>query len=152
MWLYHHTNEEFNPNEIEDKIVGFVYLITHIPTGRKYVGKKLLTKAKTRQVKGKKKRTRVESDWRDYFGSNTKLIEEVKKNGQEQYLREILHVCKTRSELNYWETWEIFDRHALIGESYYNEWVTCRIRKDQLKLSTSKSTPILIKNSESGNN
>lgn len=149
MWLYQNTNEEFDPDKIEEKIVGFVYLIQHIPTGKRYIGKKLLTKAKTRQIKGKKKRTRVESDWRDYFGSNSKLIEEVQKNGQDQYLREILHLCKTRSELNYWETWEIFSRHALIGDSYYNEWVSCRIRKNQLKLNSINPAQLLIQD-ESG--
>lgn len=133
MWLFHNTKEEFNPGEIDDKVIGFVYIITHIPTGKKYIGKKLLTRAKTRQVKGKKKRIRVESDWRDYWGSNQTLAEEVKQQGEQNYTREILHLCKTRSELNYLETWEIFNRDVLLKEEYYNEWVSCRIRKDQLK-------------------
>jgi hypothetical protein len=67
-----------------------------------------------------------------YWGSNKKLQEELKENGEDQYVREILHLCKTRSECSYWETWEIFSRHALMHESYYNEWVSCRIRKDHL--------------------
>jgi hypothetical protein len=107
-------------------------MITHLKTGRKYIGKKFFTKSKTKQVKGKKKRSRVSSDWMTYWGSNKKLQEEVKENGVDQYIREILHLCKTRSECSYWETWEIFSRHALMHESYYNEWVSCRIRKDHL--------------------
>ena len=130
-WLYHNTAEQFKEEDIQDHI-GFVYLITHIPTGRKYVGKKFFTKAKTKQVKGKKKKIRVTSDWEKYWGSNKKLQEEVKINGVDNYTREILHLCKTRSECSYWETWEIFTRHALTSESYYNEWVSCRIRKDHL--------------------
>ena len=129
-WLYHNTTEQFK-EEVADYF-GFVYLITHIPTGRKYIGKKFFTKAKTKQVKGKKKKIRVTSDWEKYWGSNKKLQEEVKINGVDNYTREILHLCKTRSECSYWETWEIFNRHALMNDSYYNKWVSCKIRKDHV--------------------
>lgn len=139
MWVYHNTKEEFKPEEVDAKVVGFIYVITHIPTNRKYIGKKLLTRAKTRQVKGKKKRIRVESDWKTYWGSNQTLCEEVKQNGEDQYCREILHLCRTRTELSYLETWEIFSRNVLLSENYYNEWVSCKIRKDQLKNSNLKS-------------
>jgi len=136
-WYFHNTTEEF----IEDKIgnnFGFVYLITHIPTGRKYVGKKFFSKAGYKQVKGKRKKIRKTSDWEKYWGSNKELQEEVKKNGEEQYTREILHLCKTRSECSYYETWEIFTRHALLSEGYYNSWVSCKIRKNHL---ISKAAP-----------
>jgi hypothetical protein len=130
-WFFHSTKEEFTEDMIGDAF-GMVYLITHIKTGKKYVGKKFFTKSKTRQVKGKKKRTRVKSDWETYYGSNKALQEEVKKNGPEEYVREILHLCKSRSECSYWENWEIFTRHALMLESYYNEWTSVRVRKDHL--------------------
>ena len=83
-------------------------------------------------VKGKKKKTRVKSDWETYYGSNKALQEEVKKNGPDEYVREVLHLCKSRSECSYWENWEIFTRHALMLESYYNEWTSVRVRKDHL--------------------
>ena len=134
MWFYHNTTEEFNPDDAEGYF-GFVYLITHNPTGRKYIGKKFFTKAATKQVKGKRKRIRKSSDWLDYWGSNKILQEEVKLNGAEQYTREILHLCKTRSTCSYWESWEIFNRHALLSESYYNQWVSTRIRKDHVMKS-----------------
>jgi hypothetical protein len=130
-WFFLNTKDEFTEEHIGEAF-GFVYMITHLKTGRKYIGKKFFTKSKTKQVKGKKKRSRVSSDWMTYWGSNKKLQEEVKENGVDQYVREILHLCKTRSECSYWETWEIFSRHALMHESYYNEWVSCRIRKDHL--------------------
>ena len=130
-WFFLNTKDEFTEEHIGEAF-GFVYMITHLKTGRKYIGKKFFTKSKTKQVKGKKKRSRVSSDWITYWGSNKKLQEEVKENGEDQYVREILHLCKTRSECSYWETWEIFSRHALMHESYYNEWVSCRIRKDHL--------------------
>ena len=130
-WFFLNTKDEFTEEHIGEAF-GFVYMITHLKTGRKYIGKKFFTKSKTKQVQGKKKRSRVSSDWMTYWGSNKKLQEEVKENGVDQYIREILHLCKTRSECSYWETWEIFSRHALMHESYYNEWVSCRIRKDHL--------------------
>lgn len=132
-WFFHNTPSEFTEEDIKDNF-GFVYLITHNPTGRKYIGKKFFTKAATRQVKGKRKKIRKSSDWEMYWGSNKKLQEEVKENGSENYTREILHLCKTRSECAYWETFEIFSRHALLNDGYYNEWVSCKIRKDHLKL------------------
>lgn len=130
-WYFHNTGEEFTEENIDGHF-GFVYLITHTQSGRKYIGKKFFTKSKTTQVKGKKKKTRVSSDWMTYWGSNLLLQEEVKTNGEDQYVREILHLCKTKSELSYYETWEIFSRHALLNESYYNQWVSCKITKKHL--------------------
>ena len=131
MWFYYNTAEEFNLDDAEGYF-GFVYLITHNPTGRKYIGKKFFTKAGTRQIKGKKKKIRKTSDWETYWGSNTELQAEVTKNGEEQYTREILHLCKSRSECSYWETFEIFSRQALLSDSYYNSWVTCKIHKSHV--------------------
>jgi hypothetical protein len=129
-WYLNETPIESFP----DKAVGFVYLIT-TPCGRKYVGKKLLTKAKTKQVKGKKKKIRVESDWRDYYGSNDKLKEMVEKEGPENFKREILHICFSLSETSYLEAREQFDRRVMESNDYINEWIMYRGRKSQLKLS-----------------
>ena len=129
-WYFHNTTNEFTEDDVND-FFGFVYVITHNATGRKYIGKKFFTKAKTRQIKGKKKRTRVSSDWIDYYGSNKKLQEEIAINGTSEYTREILHLCKSRSECSYWESFEIFNHHALLSEHYYNDWISCRIRNCQ---------------------
>jgi len=131
VWFYHNTTEEFKEEDIGEN-VGFVYIITHVKTGRKYIGKKLFTKAGYRQVKGKKKKIRKTSDWETYWGSNAELQAEVIKNGEEQYTREILHLCKTRSACSYWETWEIFNRHALLHEHFFNGWVSCKIHKSHV--------------------
>ena len=128
MWFYYNTAEKFKEEDIQDHL-GFVYLITNILTGRKYIGKKFFTKAKTKQVNGKKKKIRVASDWETYWSSSEELKAEVIKNGEEQYTREILHLCKMRSACSYWETYEIFTRHALLSDAYYNAWVSCKIHK-----------------------
>ena len=131
MWYYYNTAAEFNLDDTEGYF-GFVYLITHHQTGRKYIGKKFFTKAGTRQIKGKKKKIRKTSDWESYWGSNKELQAEVKQNGEDEYTREILHLCKSRSECSYWETFEIFSRQALLSDSYYNAWVTCKIHKSHV--------------------
>ena len=130
-WYYHNTPTEFTEDDIQDN-VGFVYVITHNKTGKKYIGKKLFSKAKTKQVKGKKKKTRVASDWQNYWGSNIELQEDVKKLGESEFTREILYLCKKKAEMTYYETYEIFVRHALLSENYYNGWIIARVRKDHL--------------------
>jgi hypothetical protein len=138
-WTYNH--KDFTGEEIGEYF-GMVYLITNTRTGRKYVGKKFFTKAARRQVKGKSRKVRVASDWEKYFGSNKVIQEEVKTLGEDVFKREILHLCKSRSECSYWETWEIFNRDALRTDTYYNDWVSCRIRKAHL---LSNRTPAMYK-------
>lgn len=125
-WTY--QKEVFNEELIQDHI-GFVYIITNLSNNRKYVGKKFFTKAASKQVKGKKKKIRVKSDWDSYFGSNEELKEEVKQLGAENFNREIIHLCKTKAECSYRESYEIFIRDALLKEEYYNSWISCRIHK-----------------------
>jgi hypothetical protein len=126
-----------NPYELGEQtfkeVYGFVYLITCLKTGKLYVGKKLFWSQKTKTVKGKKKRTKVESDWKDYYGSNKVLAEEVQTNGVENYKREILHLCKTKGECNYLEAYEQFTRNCLIGDSYYNEWIMVKVHRSHIK-------------------
>jgi hypothetical protein len=130
-WYYYNTENEISSEDTEG-YYGFVYLITENKTGKKYIGRKYFTKSKTKQVKGKKKKIRVASDWEDYYGSNKDLLQEIEEKGKESFTREILYLCKTRSETNYFETFEIFTRHALLKDNYWNQWVSCRIRKNHV--------------------
>jgi hypothetical protein len=121
------------PFEDDDTHFGFVYLIENLITNRKYVGRKYFSKAGTKQVNGKKKKIRKTSDWESYWGSNETLKAEVAELGEHNFRRTILHLCKSRSECSYFETYEIFTRHCLLDELYYNEWVSAKIRKAHLK-------------------
>ena len=97
--------------EIPEGYVGFVYQITNNKTGKKYIGKKLVEFKKSRPpLKGRKNRRRykVESDWREYYGSSDALTEDVKQLGQENFLREILFEGKAGllvkpKSINSWE-------------------------------------------------
>ena len=130
MWLY--NGKEFTEDQIEDAF-GYVYLITNLKDNRYYVGKKFFTKSGRKQVKGKTKKIRVNSDWMAYWGSSKTVQEDVHRLGVKHFKREILYLCKTRSECSYYETLEIFTRGALIKQEYYNDWCSCRIRKAHLK-------------------
>lgn len=108
---------------------GFIYEIVNNLNDKRYIGRKYLTKAATKQVNGKKKKIRKSSDWETYWSSSDILKAEVKEHGEENFTRTILYLCKTRSECNYMETREIFLRDALLKENYYNSWVSAKIHR-----------------------
>jgi len=116
----------------KEDFYGFVYLITNCANGKKYVGKKFFWSMKTRQVKGKKKRFLAESDWQDYWGSNAQLKEDVETAGKANFQREILHLCKTKSECSYFEAKEQIDREVLLSDDYYNSWISLKVTKKHL--------------------
>lgn len=116
--------------EIPEGIEGFVYLITNLTNNRKYVGKKLAKFKKTRPpLKGRKnkRREKVESDWRDYWGSSEHLLEDVQNIGPEKFTREILHYCESKGVLSYLEAKEQFDRRVLETDEYYNGIINVRV-------------------------
>ena len=115
--------------EIPEGCVGMVYLITNLMTDKKYVGKKIFHFSKTRQIKGRKRRSKVESDWQTYFGSNKELIQHVQIVGEDKFKREILHLCINKSQMSYLELREQIDRRVLETEEYYNEWISAKVRK-----------------------
>ena len=122
-------------DEIPDEYEGFVYLITNTTTGQKYIGKKLAKFKKTRPpLKGKKnkRRSKVESDWRDYWGSSEHLLADVEKLGKEKFTREILHYCPSRGVLSYIEAKEQFDRRVLESDEYYNGIINVRVGSSKL--------------------
>jgi hypothetical protein len=128
MWI-HNNNEFTDPSNW----YGFIYEITNILTGKRYIGRKYFSQAKTRQVKGKKKRTRVESDWRDYWGSNKELLADIDKYGKENFTRVILKLCETRGNTNYWEAKYQFDNNVLIEDNYYNDWIMIKTHRKHIK-------------------
>jgi hypothetical protein len=131
MWLY--NNVEFTPEMIQDN-TGFVYIITHLQTGRQYVGQKNLWMPKIKSVKGKKKRIKVHSDYLDYWGSNEELKEDVRRLGADNFKREILYLCKNKGTQNYLELREQIDRRVMESDAYYNSFVGGKIHKKHIKL------------------
>ena len=128
-WLY--DGAEFTSEMIGDSY-GFVYLITNDVDGKKYVGKKLFWSSKTKTVKKKKKRFKVESDWAVYFGSNKELQEDVEKLGAENFTRQILRLCRSKGECSYYEAKLQFEKDVLTSDEYYNSWIMVKVHKNHL--------------------
>jgi Putative endonuclease segE, GIY-YIG domain len=117
-------------NEIPEGKIGFVYLITNLKSGQKYIGKKLAQFKRTKPpLKGKKlkRRSTVESDWREYWGSSDRLNADVAQLGPENFTREILYYCTSKAEMSYIEAREQFDRRVLETDEYYNGIINCRV-------------------------
>lgn len=132
MWYY--KGKEFN--ETPEEYQGFVYEITELRTGKKYIGKKNFWRPKTLPKNSRRSRrvkTRVESDWREYFGSNVALQRLVEERGTESYKRVILHLCKSKGEMSYMEAKFQFMFDVLISDDYFNELISCRIHSRHLK-------------------
>ena len=137
-WLYQDTPIETLPEEC----VGFVYLITNNLTGRKYIGKKLakFSKTTTKTVKlkngtkkRKKIRSKIDSDWREYWSSSDELKKDIVFLGQDNFTREILFYCKSKSECTYIEARTQFERKVLESDDYYNGQISCRIHQSHIK-------------------
>lgn len=124
-WTYNDEDLLFIP----DKAIGFVYLITDKTNNKYYIGKKLFHSSKTIQKNKKKKKIKVESDWKSYYGSNQTLQELVKENDVYSFTREILHICYSKSECSYLEAKEQFLRDVILSPNYYNDWVSCKITR-----------------------
>ena len=131
-WIYENKSFDEAPEEYQ----GFVYQITEIDTGKKYIGKKFFWKPKTLPITKTRKRrvkTRVESDWRTYFGSSAEVQALVESKGQSNYKREILRLCKTKGECSYYEAKLQFEYDVLLSDEYYNEFISCKIHSKHIK-------------------
>jgi hypothetical protein len=129
---WQHNGVDFTEDLIGDNY-GFVYQITNLTNGRKYIGKKFFYSAKTKQVKGKKKKIKVPSDWQTYHGSSAELTKDVLELGHDKFNREIIHLCLSKGDCGYLEAKEQFVRGALESDEYYNTWIMVRVRKSHLK-------------------
>jgi len=122
--------------ELPDDCVGFVYLITNTITGQKYIGKKLAkfskttyktVKLKNGNKKKKKIRSKIDSDWQEYYGSSPNLTKDIDTLGKDKFTREILYYCKSKAETSYIEAREQFDRKVLESNEYYNGQISVRV-------------------------
>lgn len=138
-WIY--NNENINDiSQLPENTYGFVYRITHKPTNKSYIGKKVLyyernkklgkkeleiLKEERKGVPGRlptKKKIITESNWKIYWGSNKELIELSKNEPYEDFEREILQVCNSKKLLTYYETKYLFMLQVLeFPDNYFND-------------------------------
>ena len=113
---------------------GFIYEVTHISTGKKYLGKKVLYFNRTLPpLKGMKRKRKVvkESDWQTYYGSHEKIKSLLKENKQDDFQREILEFAFNKKHLTYLETKYLFCNNVLENEEYINDNILGKFfRKD----------------------
>ena len=131
-WHYQNTPVETLPEEC----IGFVYLITNNLTGRKYIGKKLAKFSRTRyqtvklkngNKRRKKIRSKIDSDWREYWGSSPELAADITQLGSHNFSRQILYYCRSKAECSYVEAREQFSRRVLESTDYYNGHIQVRV-------------------------
>ena len=128
-WLY--KNKEINEiSDLPKNAFGFVYQTTHLPTNKKYIGKKsLMYNLKKKLGKKEKllwegkgrppmyKRVLKESNWKNYYGSHGF----IKEANEEDLKREILEVAYHKKELTYLECKYQFTLGVLESRSYLND-------------------------------
>ena len=118
-----------------DNNFGFVYLITNLQSGKKYIGRKYFWSF--RKPPGKKRKVKQESDWQKYYGSCPELKEDIKLFGKGIFSREILSLHETKGTCNFEETKQLFLNNVLSealddgSPAYYNSNILGRyMRKD----------------------
>lgn len=127
-------------SDMPEGTYGFIYRVIHLPTKKKYIGKKVLFfernvklgKRETEQLKEErrsqgiggrvptKKKVIKESDWKDYYGSQTEIKSLVRSSKPEEWTREILEFVPTKKLLTYYEIKHIFINDALEDPDFLN--------------------------------
>lgn len=138
MWTFNNKIVE----ELPDDCVGFVYLITNKANSRMYIGKKLakfsktsykVVKLKNGTKKKKKIKSKIDSDWMEYYGSSEELNKDIENFGKDNFTREILFFCKSKAECSYVEAREQFARRVLESDDYYNGQISVRVHGSHIK-------------------
>jgi len=141
MWLYKKDVID-SIEKMPKDTYGFIYQVTHLPTNRKYIGKKVLyfernvrlgkrelqalkEERKAKGIGGRppaKKKVIKESDWKTYYGSQTEIKELVKKEKKSNFKREILKFVDNKKHLTYFECKYLFIYEVLENnEEYIND-------------------------------
>jgi len=149
-WIYD-GNQVSSVDDMPEGVYGFIYEVTHLPSGRKYLGRKQVTftrkkkigKRESKQIKEQKKLNgeravspkykyvTKESDWKDYYGSSDEVKELLKEGSTDDFKREILEYAFHKKQLSYKETSLLFTRKVLETDEYINSNIQGKwFRKD----------------------
>lgn len=120
--------------DMPENTFGFIYEVFHKPSGKKYLGKKVLHFNRTLPpLKGMKRKRKVvkESDWRTYFGSHVEIKQLIKEEKQDEFERRILQFVTTKKLLTYYECKHLFINEVLEHDEYINDNILAKFyRKD----------------------
>ena len=139
-WIF--KGSPFLSKDIDD-MYGFVYCITNVVTGRKYIGRKYFWSFRKLEVSLGELRVRA-------IGKNTteadELNQERKALGNLSFRRTILSVWNTKGLVNYEETRQLFINNVLCESlneepAFYNSNILGRyMRKDYYGKGPTTST------------
>jgi hypothetical protein len=131
MWLYKGKQINQLTDMPEPQPFGFIYEVTHLPTGRKYLGKKQLISIQNKPLgkkelalltdkrASKKKKVIKESDWKTYYGSNPEIKQLIKEGKQSEFSREILIFVPSKKLLTYYENKFLFINEVIEPHTNY---------------------------------
>jgi hypothetical protein len=143
-WLYY-EDEITNISQFPENTYGFIYKVTHDPSGKIYIGKKVLyhnqkkklTKAELELSTGRGRKSlykvvQKESDWKTYYGSQKEIKELITQDKKDEFKREILQLVNSKKLLTYFETKWLFAFGVLeYPNLYFNDNILGKFyRKD----------------------
>src|SRR5574343_284933 len=152
-WDYNHYDNTIkilsitNIPEEYNKAIGFIYQITQISTGKKYIGRKMLYENKTIQKKGIKSKNKVETNWLNYFSSSDELIQLKNEIGVDDFKREILVFCFTKAQMIYAEECMLYHVDSLLKSEWFNNNIRSKIYKSWFNNPKKKKENDLFLNS-----
>ena len=121
-------------SEMTQDYQGFVYLIENTTNGKKYIGKKFFVKPKVlpkTKTRKRRVRTKVESDWKTYYGSSDELKADIEAG--HSVVRSILKLCATKGECSYYEAKLQFQYDVLLSDEYYNEFIGVKVHSKHIR-------------------
>jgi hypothetical protein len=141
MWLYQ-EQEVKELTDMPENTFGFIYEVTHIPTGRKYLGRKQLISVQRKALgkrelalltdkrASKKKTVTKETDWKTYYGSHPEIKQMIKDKKQSEFSREILIFVSSKKQLTYYEDKYLYMKGVIEpGSTYFNDNISGRFFK-----------------------
>ena len=137
-WTYESQPIE-NISDMPVNTYGFIYEVEHIPSGRRYLGKKVLyfernkrlgiralaALKEERKLKGiggrtpLKQKVVTESDWKTYYGSQKEILQLVKEGKTTDFSRKILKYVRDKKQLTYFECKYLFINEVLERSNKY---------------------------------
>jgi hypothetical protein len=146
MWLYKDKLIS-TLEDIPEGVNGFIYITTHTPTGKKYLGKKSLYHTLNKKLgkkelleqpttRGRTKTTKQitkESDWKTYYGSEESIKKLIKDGKSHELSREIIHFTSTKKQLTYFECKYQFIYDVLEEDGWLNSNILGKFYKKDLE-------------------
>jgi hypothetical protein len=146
-WRFQNT-EILEISDLPENSYGFVYIITHVPSNKSYIGKKILVYTKKAKLTkkdlllyegkiGRKptfKLTQKESNWKTYWGSNIELLELIKNEPIEDFTRDIIITSPSKKLLTYYEIKYMMVYEVLEKDSFFNSNISGKFYSDDFKL------------------